>query len=61
MLSKSIAHITLVKYRGYCMTARGIRISHLDSANSISHEELSEDEIHFSKRPDDALFIIYGC
>ena len=29
------------------MTARGIRVCHLDSADSISHEELSEDEIIF--------------
>ena len=43
------------------MTARGIRICHLDSDDSISHEELSEDEIIFSKRPDNALFIIYRC
>ena len=61
MLSKSIVHITLVKYRGYCMTARGKQICYLDSADSISHEELSEDEIPFSKRPDDVLFTIYGC
>ena len=42
------------------MTARGIRICHPDSADSISHEELSGDEILFFKRPD-VLFIIYGC
>ena len=29
------------------MTARGIRICHLDSADSISHEEFSEDKIIF--------------
>ena len=43
------------------MTARGKQICYLDSADSISHEELSEDEIPFSKRPDDVLFTIYGC
>ena len=43
------------------MTAWGIQICHLDIADSISPEELSEDEIPFSKRPDDVLFIIYGC
>ena len=39
-------HITLVKYRGYCMTTRGIRICD-QATDSISHEELSKDGILF--------------
>ena len=42
------------------MIARGIRIVS-SRPDSISHENLSEDEILTSKRPDDALLFIYGC
>ena len=56
-MSQSILHITLLKYGGYCMTTRGIRILS-PRPDSISQEELRGDEIRTSKRPDDALLFI---